>query len=900
MRIFLMLAAMLIACLYQQAYSQTCPPNLDFETSTFDNWQCSKGYTNLGTGGVNQIVLTASAPEAGRHEIIRKTSPLTLDPYGKFPQLCPYGGNTSVKLGNDITGSEAEGISYTFTIPQTEDTFSFTYYYAVVFEDPNHAIDEQPRFFVTAYDVVSGEVINCASYNYVSNGSIPGFEVSPVNSSVLFKNWSPSSIQFASLAGRTVRLEFKTADCTLGGHFGYAYLDVGTGCSNILATAPYCIETNSLILNAPYGFQTYTWYNENYTAIVGNQQSITLSPPPVTAGTFHVDVIPYPGYGCRDTVDAVVTPLPVPDTPVAPIFTICQGQTAGKLTATASPDCYLLWYTSASGGVGSTQAPVPSTVSQGTFYYYVSQKGLFGCESFRKRVTVNVLPTPQTSFTINQARQCLNGNKFTFTSTSTNLQNALYHWDFGDGNTLDSSTAATVNYVYTTAGNYQVTLKVVNSAACSTSRSLNVVVVPKPVADFDYPSLICQQTTSITFSNNSSVPNGSSVITGHWWNMNGNISTLHTPTPYISANAGEVPVKLVVTTQEGCRSDTTVKLMPVRHSPTALFTHKTILCENDALRFMDASTMAANASPEYIKIWNWQIDNASYQTRNVQLFLSPGSHQVSLIAESDYGCRSAVFSKNLIVNPKPVVQLTMSDSCVRRSIAFNATDPNTASTKWLWDFGNGLMNRPAVQYKTFNRDGNYPLTLVAENNFGCRDTLSKLYTIFENHAFAGRDTVVAMDEPVQLNANGEDGCIYLWTPSIGLNNNTIENPIALYEKDQLYYLDALTKEGCDSRTKINIRRYKGPELYIPNTFTPNNDGLNDVLKVLPAGIRSFEFFAVYNRLGQQIFYTKDFNKGWNGTFKGNPQDPGAYVVVAKAVDYKGKPMLKKLSVLLMR
>ena len=899
MKLFCILTLYVIASFLQEAFSQTCPPNLDFETGTFDNWQCSIGRTSLDGTGANTINLVPSPPTPGRHEIITQSTPALMDPFGGFPQLCPYGGNYSVKLGNTGTGAEAEGISYTFTIPNVDDTFSFTYYYAVVFEDPNHSLPQQPRFFVTAYDVATGQLINCASYDYVSNGALPGFQVSPVSNDVLFKNWSPSSIQFAGLGGHTVRLEFKTADCTIGGHFGYAYLDVGTGCSNILATAPYCAETNSVILNAPYGFQFYTWYNEDYTAVIGNQQSITLSPPPATSGTFHVDIVPYPGYGCRDTVDAIVTPLPVPDTPVAPIYTFCQHQNTGPLAATASPDCDLLWYSTAAGGTGSTLPPIPNTSVPGTFYFYVSQKRLFGCESLRKRITVNVVPTPQASFSINRPRQCLNGNQFVFTSNSGNLYQATYDWNFGDGQTVTAG-ASSVNHVYANAGTYQVTLKVSNAATCFNTTMIPVTVVPKPVADFSFPSLVCEGTTQVTLTNLSSVPGNASAINQWWWNMNGSTSTAQVPAPFLANMGGQYPVKLVATTSEGCRSDTTLKIISVRYRPSVDFSLSDPHCENVPVRFSEASSMPAAANPEYIKYWHWKIDNIPYADRNPLLYLAPGQHHAELVVESDYGCKSISAGKGFVVNIKPGAKLEITDSCVRRTIAYKASDATGTVASWHWNFGNGSQIRPNIQYKNYNSEGSYTLTLVAENIYGCRDTLIRPYTIFENHAFAGRDTIVAKDEPVQLNANGPDDCIYVWTPSLGLNNPVIENPVATLDKDQLYQLDALSKEGCDSRSRINIRRYKGPELYVPTAFTPNNDGLNDILKVFPVGISTFHFFAVYNRLGERLFYTTDYNRGWDGSYKGMPQDPGAYVIIASATDYKGKKMTEKKSVILLR
>ena len=140
------------------------------------------------------------------------------------------------------------------------------------------------------------------------------------------------------MGGHKVRLEFRTADCTREGHFGYAYMDIASACSNILATAPYCIETNSLILDAPFGFQYYTWYNSDFTKVIGSGQSFTFSPPPATSGSFYVDVEPYPGFGCRDTLQAFVRPLPVPDLPVTDsVLTFCQYQYVEPLKAKALP-----------------------------------------------------------------------------------------------------------------------------------------------------------------------------------------------------------------------------------------------------------------------------------------------------------------------------------------------------------------------------------------------------------------------------------------------------------------------------------------------------------------------------------------------------------------------------------
>jgi gliding motility-associated-like protein len=113
-------------------------------------------------------------------------------------------------------------------------------------------------------------------------------------------------------------------------------------------------------------------------------------------------------------------------------------------------------------------------------------------------------------------------------------------------------------------------------------------------------------------------------------------------------------------------------------------------------------------------------------------------------------------------------------------------------------------------------------------------------------------------------------------------------------------LYALTQEGCDKTTKILIKRFKGPEIYIPTAFTPNGDQRNDSLKVFPVGIKSFGHFTVFNRFGNVVFTTTDFTKGWDGKQNGKLSDSGTYIAVAEAVDYLGKPMIKREIVLLIQ
>jgi gliding motility-associated-like protein len=156
--------------------------------------------------------------------------------------------------------------------------------------------------------------------------------------------------------------------------------------------------------------------------------------------------------------------------------------------------------------------------------------------------------------------------------------------------------------------------------------------------------------------------------------------------------------------------------------------------------------------------------------------------------------------------------------------------------------------------------------------------------------FVGNDTVVAMRQPVQLTSqdiNNFGFTTYTWSPALGLNSPFIANPVAILNNDITYHVYASTAAGCEAFDTINIKVYEGPELYVPNAFTPNGDGLNDVLRVVSIGMKEFHFFRIYNRYGELVFSTTDPAKGWDGTLKGKKQSIGTYVWMTEAIDYRG-------------
>ncbi len=300
---FITLLSFIIA-INGHAYAQ-CPPNMDFENGTFAGWQCWVGTVDV-VDTVNQITLrTVPAPIEGQHTMLSSFPGDGLDEYGGFPKNCPNGSGHSIKLGNDRAGGAAEGISYDFVIPPTSNKFSITYNFALVFEDPDHEKIQQPRLNVEVIDLDDGTWIDCFTFSYIAYGTLPGFSVSPLqphNTPVRYKPWTENTIYLNGYQGKTIRLFIKTADCTYALHFGYAYVDVSSKCENSLVGETFCAQDTALTINAPSGYQNYKWYNANYTQVLGSQQSLNFQPPPVPGTIVAVELLPYPGQGCRDTL----------------------------------------------------------------------------------------------------------------------------------------------------------------------------------------------------------------------------------------------------------------------------------------------------------------------------------------------------------------------------------------------------------------------------------------------------------------------------------------------------------------------------------------------------------------------------------------------------------------------
>lgn len=264
--------------------SQESCYNLDFETGTLIGWEG-------GTGVCCPIDVLNFGIVRNRHTIM-KGKGVDKNTCDKITVVAP-GGLYSARLGNDNIGKEVETLSYTLDV--NESNALFIYKYAVVLQDPGHKPEDQPYFKVSVFNE-NRELIDplCGSYSVSATSNLPGFEKCDTNN-VVYKDWTTVGLNLSAYIGKNIIIEFETGDCTLGGHFGYAYVEAY--CSSLKINSTYCADANGTVLSAPIGF-AYLWETGETT------QTIKIDNP-VDGKKYICELTS--ATGCKVNISSVIT-----------------------------------------------------------------------------------------------------------------------------------------------------------------------------------------------------------------------------------------------------------------------------------------------------------------------------------------------------------------------------------------------------------------------------------------------------------------------------------------------------------------------------------------------------------------------------------------------------------------
>jgi gliding motility-associated-like protein len=754
---------------------QACT-NIDFESGNLNGWTTSTGYNPL----YNAL---GCCQNAGGAQLV--TSGAGLDACGGFP-VVSAGGNFSVRLGNNGTGGIADRLEQTFSV--TSANANFTYRYAVVFQDPGHAVADQPKFEIEMLDS-NGVQIPCTYYNVAAGQNIPGFVNSTNCANVVYKPWTNVSVDLTNYIGQDVTIRFTTQDCSLGGHYAYAYID--GSCSNFNITQNNILCQGSTIqLVAPVGFAAYNWTLPNGTPATG-QLLTTGTPGFYTLNLTTVTGCPGP------TITYLLTEFPKPNAnfisvqPSACTHTIgfinTSNITSGSITSNN--------WTYGDGNTSNTQNGLNNYINNGTYNAQLIVTSNMGCRD-TAIVPVTISPLPTAAFVANNV--CLYGQtSFTNSSTVTTGFITNTTWQFGDG---AQSLLNQPTHQYANAGTYNVTLNITTNSNCSNSISQQVTVNPLPNVMFTANN-VCEGNAT-NYVNTSSIVSGS--ISNYIWDYtsDGTPDNTNQTASTIFSNPGTYTTQLMAISNLNCSATRTL-VVTVYPNPVAQFNASPV-CEGTQMTFTNQSTIISGQIVN--NQWAFGDNTSSLLANPSHLYNGFGSFNITLITSSNFGCVNSV-SQLVTVHPKPTVNFQSTTTCLNQATQFNNQSSIASGSiiKYRWDFE----NNGTIDDSTANPSHIYPTAgtqqtrLMAISNNSCvNQNLNPVVVHYNPIAnFSVPSTCMPASSHFTSLATSSDGTItsYAWDfNGDNLTDNNQQNPQYIYLQSGNYgvKLEVQTQYGC--------------------------------------------------------------------------------------------------------
>lgn len=464
-----------------------------------------------------------------------------------------------------------------------------------------------------------------------------------------------------------------------------------------------------------------------------------------------------------------------------------------------------------------------------------------------------------------------------FTDATTTAYGVVngWRWDFGEiPASNDTSYLQNPAYSYPTVGIKNAQLIVQSSKGCVDTVTKAITIIDKPPITLPFrDTLICFIDTLRLAAS------GSGAFS---WTPNYNILLSNTANPLVYPKI--TTWYKVQLDDNGCINNDSVRVRVVDHVTLSARTDTTF-CKGDGVQLS-----AATNGLQFL----WTPALALSNPNILSPIANPPVTTTYQLTARIGGC-SATDDVRVFTVPYPAVNAGPDVSiCYNTSVQLNGT---VTASNFYWR-PQGSLNNPNILNPIAHPALTTKYVLTATDTLGCPKPGYDTVTVTvrpKMQASAGRDTMIVFGQPLQLNASGGEN--YAWTPPAFLNNTSISNPVAKISSniDSIRYKVYITDNiGCLDSASILVKIFRtNPQIFVPTGFTPNGDGLNDVLKPIAVGVDRIEYFSVYNRWGQLVFTTTINGKGWDGTIGGKPQTTNTFVWMVKAVDYTGKPIFQK-------
>jgi len=620
----------------------------------------------------------------------------------------------------------------------------------------------------------------------------------------------------------------------------------------------------------------------NWSFPGGNPSSSSQQNPTVNygAGTFSATLIVTAASGCMDTI--TINGITTGVLPVA-AFTaldVCHGSVVSftdQSTFNANDPIAEWHWDFGDGNLSGAHNPTHFFAVDSTYSIVLTVTTQGGCVSTTTH-TVTVYPVPVADFSANIV--CENyPTLFTNESLGAGLH---WQWTFGDGN---SSAAQNPTHTYPASGNFSAKLVALTGIGCKDSITKTVHVNPAPAAAFTSTKACVGDQTCFT--------DLTTIVTGHvvsWsWNFGdaasgaANNSDEESPCHIFTVGGTFNPVLLTATSDSGCVNSISQQVN-FWQLPAADF-NSTAGCLNTLTHFSDLSSAAEIEDP--LHVWRWDFGDSSYvsgEQNPAHMYASAGWFDVQLIIVTNHNCRDTLIKQARVYHlPSPEFS-DSADGCTPFCAPFSdlsvSADGNI--TNWQWTFAGG--NPPSTS--TVNPDvcytipGSFNVTLITTTSYGCKDTLMKphyvnVYELPQADFAIAPDTLTSLFAPAFNFLDMWSGNVTDWQWDYGDGSpieSNLANPSHSYGPsidNNTYYsfnvtVYVQTEHGCRDSIMRKVEVTPDFSFFVPNSFTPNGDNINDYFYAKGRGIEDYTI-SIYDRWGILLWtcHENGMNTDWD-------------------------------------
>jgi PKD repeat protein len=478
---------------------------------------------------------------------------------------------------------------------------------------------------------------------------------------------------------------------------------------------------------------------------------------------------------------------------------------------------------------------------------------LSGCQDSVVATNRMMVRTPKPVFTVSDTTTICPpiATKFTFQGSDY----ASFYWDFGDGET---STQPSPIWFYNTYGSYTATLYMTGYGGCTASASTVINVYnPNTSTRITYaPTRACNElladftvttppATRFTFYFGDGTTDTTQSSTFQHWYRRPNYYN-----PY-----------LILTDSQDCQVTITGSPRIEVIGALPLFgKDKKAFCDSGLVTFQNF-TLAPN-DPVASRVWDFGDNTTSNAVSPTHFYREPGTYEVTQTVTTVQGCSNTV-RDTVRVYGTPVARIN-GDSivCINEILPLQGEliRPDTAIT-WAWTLGNGSTSSDTTPTVSYGAPGHYSISLITGNLLNCRDTVYKSVYVPENPVISvEQEPVIVVGTGINLPVTYSDSiATYAWTPATRLDCTDCPTPYANPQFTTTYKISVEDVYGCKASRDITVTVICNHENYfIPNTFSPNGDGMNDIFLPRGRGVYRVNSMKIFNRWGELVWEKRNF------------------------------------------